>query len=174
MDPLLLLVRVVLAVVLLLAVGAKLKAPRQFTDAVRSYNLVSGRLIPVLAGAVLVCEVVIGVLLVIGYRVGLVVSLAGMLLLLFALVVGRTMRLSSSPFRCGCLGDSISLNASAFLVVANALLGVSAVLVGLWGPAGASLASSGLTSGIVGFGILLGVMYWLGAYAATILGSVRQ
>ena len=138
-----------LGAVCLLAGLEKARAPKEFAEGVRQYRLVSSRFAPVVGGALIATELVLGVLLVTGLVPALAAVGAIALFTVFAVALGVSLaRSNTAP--CHCFGASEVEKISALaLVRALALDGVAvAVLVFALGETG-SITRDELTASLL-------------------------
>jgi uncharacterized membrane protein YphA (DoxX/SURF4 family) len=138
-----------LGAVCLLAGLEKARAPREFAEGVRQYGLVPSHLAPLVGGALIATELVLGVLLVSGLVPVLAAVGAIALFTVFALALGVSLaRSNTAP--CHCFGASeVEKISPLALVRALALTGVAiAVLVFALGDTGA-IAREQLTASLL-------------------------
>ena len=138
-----------LGAVCLLAGLEKARAPKQFFEGVRQYGLVQSRFAPVVGGALIAAELVLGLLLVTGLVPVLAAVGAIALFTVFALALGVSLaRSNTAP--CHCFGASeVEKISPLALVRALALDGVAvAVLLLALGDTG-SITRDELTASLL-------------------------
>ena len=117
-----------LGAVCLLAGLEKARAPKDFVQGVRQYGLVASRLAPIVGGALIATELVLGVLLVTGLVPALAAVGAIALFTVFAVALGVSLaRSNTAP--CHCFGASeVEKISPLALVRALALDGVAVAI----------------------------------------------
>jgi uncharacterized membrane protein YphA (DoxX/SURF4 family) len=138
-----------LGAVCLLAGLEKARAPKEFVEGVRQYRLVQSRLAPVIGGALIATELVLGLLLVTGLVPILAAVGAIALFTVFAVALGVSLaRSNTAP--CHCFGASeVEKISPLALVRALALDGVAvAVLIFALGETG-SITRDELTASLL-------------------------
>ena len=138
-----------LGAVCLLAGLEKARAPKDFVQGVRQYGLVASRIAPIVGGALIATELVLGVLLVTGLVPVLAAVGAIALFTVFAVALGTSLaRSNTAP--CHCFGASeVERISPLALVRALALDGVAvAVLVFALGDTG-SITRDELTASLL-------------------------
>ncbi|MGH9831138.1 MAG: MauE/DoxX family redox-associated membrane protein, partial [Blastocatellia bacterium] len=90
-----------LGLTLLLAGVGKLFAPESFAQSIESYKIIPDQVVPEFACAVMACELVLGVLLVVGYQVRKAALLALLLLTVFTAATLSAMH-RGLAIDCGC------------------------------------------------------------------------
>jgi uncharacterized membrane protein YphA (DoxX/SURF4 family) len=138
-----------LGAVCLLAGLEKVRAPKEFVEGVRQYRLVQSRFAPVVGGALIATELVLGLLLVTGLVPVLAAVGAIALFTVFAAALGVSLaRSNTAP--CHCFGASeVEKISPLALVRALALDGVAvAVLVFALGDTG-SITRDELTASLL-------------------------
>ena len=138
-----------LGAVCLLAGLEKARAPKDFVQGVRQYGLVASRLAPIVGGALIATELVLGVLLVTGLVPALAAVGAIALFTVFAVALGVSLaRSNTAP--CHCFGASeVEKISPLALVRALALDGVAvAILIFALGGTG-SITRDELTASLL-------------------------
>lgn len=101
---LLLITRVILGCLFLYAGYLKLRAPLAFADSIASFRLLPGGLINLFALGLPPLELMIGGMLLIGWRVRLASFVVMLLTVIFALALGQAL-LRGLVIDCGCFGS---------------------------------------------------------------------
>jgi hypothetical protein len=115
-------IRVLLALVFLVACVHKLVAPRAFVDALRGYALVPDSLAPWLAIPIVVAELCAGVGLLVPKLWHEATAAALALLVLYAAAMSVNLLRGRRDIDCGCAGGAARQTLSGWLVVRNLLL----------------------------------------------------
>lgn len=143
-----------MTVVLFAAAWAKLRAPDRFERALRSYEVIPQRAIPILVVAVPAAELVFGTLqwiVLLQPMIG--IAMAAMLVVFTALLL-RTL-MTGRQADCGCFGSALPEKVSWFSILRNVVL-IGLALVGALaatGAAGGGTAAAGLTG--LGVGVII-------------------
>lgn len=184
LQGLLLASRLVLGGLLVAGGAVKLSDRAAYREAVSRYRLVPASLVPELAIAVSVSELILGMGMLLGFAVAVVAGLTALLLLSFTGAIVTVLR-RGERIPCGCFGDSSSL-ISWWTVTRNfGLIAVATTVavfaarngVGLWAPLRSP--SGGVLSGADFAGVflsaLLAICLWrLALVTGTFLRAYRR
>lgn len=99
----LLLVRLVLGAIFLYAGATKIADPQVFADSIASFRVVPTQLIGLLALGLPPMEVLLGLMLILGWRVRSAAFCVGMLTVVFAIALGQALA-RGLEVDCGCFG----------------------------------------------------------------------
>jgi uncharacterized membrane protein YphA (DoxX/SURF4 family) len=148
--------RIALGVVLIFAGSGKLAHPRELAEGVRGYGVPRWLAIPV--GVTLaLAELLLGVLLVMGWRPELLATAALLLFVAFLLAVGTNLA-RGAEMACHCFELLGQERIGLGTVFRLALLIIAAAVVAVLHPHGSADVSLTLRSGVFGFGFAILVL----------------
>ncbi len=139
-----------MTVVLFAAAWAKLRAPDRFARALRSYEVIPQRTIPVLVVAVPVAELVFATLQWIDSLQPIVGIALVLMLVAFTVLLLRSLA-AGKDADCGCFGSAVPEKVSWFSVLRNIVL-IGLALVGALA-AGGSPGAGAVAAGVTGLGV---------------------
>ncbi len=129
MNILLLFSRVLIGAVFIVSGWEKLLAPvENFQASLEAYEVFPAMFIPLISHTVPWMEFVMGILIVMGFLTRAVSFVIGGFLMVFILVLARTVILDLPIASCGCFGDFVSLSPLQSLVLDSGLLILTALV----------------------------------------------
>lgn len=156
--------------------ASKWLRPSAGTAAIAGYGVVPPRLLRPAAGALLLAETAVAVILLLAVVLpagSTLVALiaAAVLFTLFAAVVARA-RSQERTIPCGCLGDVVELRLGWTSVALNAAAAVCAAIAAVALTADPMAAKAWIVA--CECAVLVAVAYWLTIYGASVRGLVGQ
>lgn len=139
-----------MTVVLFAAAWAKLRAPHRFERALRSYEVIPQRALPILVVAVPVTELVFATLQWVDPLQPIVGIGLALMLVAFTVLLLRSLA-AGKDADCGCFGSAVPEKVSWFSILRNIVL-IGLALVGALA-AGASPGGGAAAAGLTGLGV---------------------
>ena len=125
--------RLTLGAVFLASSVSKVKQPRLFSAEVVAYKLIPNKWSWPIALTLMSMELVVAVLLLIGWQSRLAAFLGGLLLVIFTIAIGFNLLRGRADLECGCFGKKNAQKIGLRLIARNLILLIVAVCITLWG-----------------------------------------
>jgi hypothetical protein len=167
-----------LGALLILSSSSKIASLPAFAVVVRSYQLLPRRLVSIAAYAIPTLELIVGIILVLRYRLEWAAYLAGVLFATFGLAVSVNLLRGRRNLACGCFGFQQDHLISWKIVLRNTILAVGSCALAF--PADISPATFGVEGYAFGSRLLVfsvgacGVVGWVLAEALVMLRSLQD
>lgn len=127
------LARGLLAVLFLAASVGKIRDPCGFASAVVAYRLLPRRWVRPFAYTLPRVEVILGLMLVLGWKTRIVAALCGLLLFSFTLAMGINLARGRTDLDCGCFGERHRRKIGGQTLVRDVVLMLLSLQLVLWG-----------------------------------------
>lgn len=134
LSPLLLTVfRVFLGMIFLISSLIKMRDPISFRNNISAYQLISRRWTNFIAYGLIIVEVVLSILLLIGWQSQIVAAFTAILLVIFIVAMGITIRKGKKNLDCGCFGTKYPQKISFKLIFRNFVFLILALVISFYG-----------------------------------------